>query len=159
MLQEIMWVIIWTLLPITELRASIPLGILIYGLPIWVVVLTAIIANILIAIVVYFVLDWLIKFIQRFPRIHAFYLRTVERVQKKIDKAVDRWGWIALAIFIGIPLPGSGVYTGALAGKIIGVDFKRFMISAIIGVLIAAAVVTALTLTGQGVASIFIKHI
>ena len=51
-----------------------------------------------------------------------------------------------LAIFIGIPLPGSGVWTGALAAYLLGVRFRDFAIACVIGVLIAAAIVTAVTL-------------
>jgi uncharacterized membrane protein len=63
-----------------------------------------------------------------------------------------------VAIFIGIPLPGSGVYTGAVASFLIGLNFKKFIIADIIGVLIAGILVTIICLTGAGLSSIFIKQ-
>jgi uncharacterized membrane protein len=159
MLKEIIWVVVWTILPITELRASIPLGILKYNLSPWVVVATAIIANIIIGIVIYLLLGKIVLLLQRFPKLKRFYDKTVIRIQKKISKPVEKWGWIALAVFIGIPLPGSGVYSGAIAAEVVGIDLKRFVWAAIIGVLIAAAIVTAIVLTGTGLASVFISHI
>jgi len=53
---------------------------------------------------------------------------------------------MGVAIFIGIPLPGSGVYTGALGSYLLGVQKKKFMVANAIGVLIAAVAVTGLSL-------------
>ena len=69
---------------------------------------------------------------------------------------MDKYGEIGLAIFIGIPLPGSGVYSGALAAYLIGMNFKRFIIAATIGVFIAGTIVTLATIGGTS-AFIFIR--
>ena len=79
-------------------------------------------------------------------------------LKAELDK-VEKWGELFLIIFIGIPLPGSGVYSGALAGYIMGISFKKFMIANIFGVLIAAILVTIVTLTGSEAFQFFIKEI
>ena len=65
---------------------------------------------------------------------------------------------MALALFIGVPLPATGVYSGMLAAYVMGLDFKRSMIAAALGVLIAAVIVTVVTLTGAEAWSFLIKY-
>jgi uncharacterized membrane protein len=57
---------------------------------------------------------------------------------------------LGVAIFIGIPLPGTGVYAAALGSNLIGLSYKKFIIADIIGVLIAGIIVTIITLSGRG---------
>ena len=71
---------------------------------------------------------------------------------------MDRWGEIGVAIFIGIPLPGSGVITGALGSYAIGLKKRKFFVANVIGVLIAATIVTAVTLTGSELFRFMIKY-
>jgi len=60
-------------------------------------------------------------------------------------------------LFIGIPLPGSGVYTGALGAYVLGFGYKRFIIASTIGVLIAGIIVTAIMLTGSELFHFLVK--
>jgi len=61
-------------------------------------------------------------------------------------------------LFIGVPpTPGSGVYTGALAAFILGLNFKKFLIATVIGVFIAGILVTIATLTGVGIFEFMLK--
>lgn len=147
--NEILVLIGLTLLPFLELRASIPYGILNTNLN-WVTVfLICVIANIILAPIAYFFLDKIVHwffFIKPFER---FYKHKVEKTQKKIHKYVEKYGEIGLALFIAIPLPGSGVYTGAIAAYVLGMSYKDFIKAATIGVFIAGVIVTAITLTGN----------
>jgi len=93
----------------------------------------------------------------RIKFIDKIYQKYVERTQKKIHKYVKKYGEAAVAIFIGIPLPGSGSYSGALAAYLIGLGYKKFIIANIIGVLIAGVIVTLITLTGATAFNLFIK--
>ena len=90
---------------------------------------------------------------------NKLYELKVKSLQNKIHAGVEKWGELFLIIFIGIPLPGSGVYSGALAGYIMGISFKKFMIANILGVLIAAILVTIATMTGSEAFHFFIKEI
>ena len=72
---------------------------------------------------------------------------------------MDKYGEWALAIFIGIPLPGSGVYSGALAADLLGLSFRKFVVANIVGVLIAGVIVTAVSLWAPETFSFFIKKI
>jgi len=164
MLREIIIIILLTFLPFLELRYSIPAGILsgeimlpfgivLKGLNMhWLIVfIVAVIANIALGIIIYFLLDKVVRYFLRFRFFSKLYNKIIAHPQKKIKRYVDKYGEIGVAIFIGIPLPGSGVYTGALGAYAIGLKFKKFIIASIIGVLIAGVAVTLITLLGQGI--------
>ena len=151
MQTEILILIGLTLLPFLELRASIPYGILNTDLSWMTVFIVCVLANIILAPIVYFFLYKIVHlffFIKPFER---FYTRKVEKTQKKIHKYVEKYGEIGLAIFIAVPLPGSGVYTGAIAAYVLGMSYKDFIKAAAIGVLIAGVIVTAISLTGNAI--------
>ena len=149
MLTEIGLLIILTLLPFLELRASIPYGIIILQMNWPLVFLVCIITNIILAPIVFLIVDKFIHLFLKNKLLDKIYQKYVTKTQKKIHKYVNRWGELGVAIFIGIPLPGSGVYSGALGAYIIGMGLKRFFRSAVIGVLIAGVIVTILSVTGN----------
>jgi len=150
-------IFILTFLPFLELRASIPYGILIAKLPVWQVFVIAVISNIILGPILYFFLNKIIHwffFIKPFKR---WYHKRVEKTQKKAKPYVDKYGLLGVSIFIGIPLPGSGVYTGALISYIFNLGYKKFFYATIIGVLIAAIAVTIITITA-GAGNSLITH-
>ena len=142
--------------PISELRGSIPFGIL-KGLPAAAVIAASIIANCVAGIFAYFFLDRIVKLFCGWTFFRRIYSRFVERAQNKIKAEVDKYGWIGVAIFIGIPLPFTGAWTGALGSYLIGLEKKKAVAAIILGVLIAAVIVTAVVYTGVG-ASVLIKR-
>jgi len=159
MIAEILKMSGITFIPTLELRASIPYGIFATDIPWTTVFFICVLANIILGILVYIFMDWIIKILTRINVISRIWNNYVDKTQHKIQKGVDKYGEWAVAIFIGIPLPGSGVYTGALASYLIGLKFKKFMVANIIGVLIAGIIVTIICLTGTGISNIFIKNI
>ena len=160
---EILKLIGWTFVPALELRASIPIGILSpnYHLSVATVVTVCVLANILLGIVFYLLLDTAMKLLRKMAWFERLYQRLLVRAQRKIQRYVDRWGELGVAIFIGIPLPGSGVITGALGSYAIGLKRNKFFIANVIGVLIAAVIVTVAAMivsrTGRNILGIFIK--
>lgn len=158
-MQEIIELIWITFLPFLELRASIPYGIIVKQMNVFFVFIVCVLTNILLAPIVYIFLDKFIHLFFYFKPIERMYNRHVEKTQKKIHKYVEKYGWLGVAIFIGIPLPGSGVYSGALASYALGLSFKKFMISAVLGVLIAGIIVTLVSVLGVGSFSLFVKPI
>jgi len=156
---EILKMIAITFIPTLELRASIPYGIFGTEFHWFQVFLICIIANIIIGILIYVFLEWIIKLMCIFGPIEKLWNGYVQKTQQRISEGVEKYGEWAVAVFIGIPLPGSGVYTGAVAAFLIGLNFKKFMIANIIGVIIAGILVTAICLTGSSLSSIFIKPV
>jgi len=144
-------------MPFLELRASIPYGVLSTDMNWILVFFICVLANIILAPIVYFLLDktvHLFFFIKPFKKVYDYY---IIKTQKKIHKYVEKYGELGVALFIAVPLPGSGVYSGALAAYIIGMSYKDFIKAAVIGVLIAGVIVTAISLTGNQALQFFIK--
>ena len=159
MFREIIELIVITFIPALELRASIPYGILKLGMNWWTVFMICVVINIILGILVYFLLDKVVHLFLRWKWFAKIYKKVVERTQHRIHAAVEKWGELGVAIFIGIPLPGSGVYTGGLGSYLLGLSFKKFIVSCIIGCLIAGVAVTLIVLFGQGAWSLFLKTI
>jgi len=159
MLYSILELIVITFLPFLELRASIPYGILklnMHWLPVFII---CVITNIVLGLIIFFLLDKCVHIVVKIKPLGKIYNKLVERTQKKIKKPVERWGELGVAAFIGVPLPGSGVYSGALAAYLLGMSYKKFIIANIIGVLIAGVAVTIIVLFGAGAWTFFIKAI
>lgn len=159
MIVDILKLIGITFVPIFELRGSIPFGIFALKMNWLEVFIICVVANFIVGILVFLFLDFFLKIATKITFIATFWNGYVEKTRKKIESAVEKYGEWAVAIFIGIPLPGSGVWSGALASFLIGLSFKKFIIADLVGVIIAGIAVTIVCLTGSGLTSIFIKVI
>jgi uncharacterized membrane protein len=73
----------------------------------------------------------------------------VVRTQRNVEPWVNKWGVLGLGLFIGIPLPGSGVYSGALGAYLLGFRFRDFMVASVIGVLMAGGIVSLVMVSGS----------
>ncbi len=168
MINNILLLILLTLLPFLELRYSIPAGILVgtiklpFGLslvgldmPWYVVFPVCVITNIILGIIIFFLLKTIVNYFLKFKWFNNIYMKIVARPQRRIKKYVEKYGELGVALFISVPLPGSGVYTGALGAYALGLDLKKFIIADIIGVTIAGIIVTILSLSSKGLINIF----
>jgi uncharacterized membrane protein len=92
-------------------------------------------------------LEWFLKLISRFRWGKKFTDWLYARTRSK-GKVVERYAELGLIIFVGIPLPGTGGWTGAVAAKIFGLDFWKSFVCVFLGVLLAAIAITLITLLG-----------
>lgn len=161
MLRPIFILAFITLIPALELRASIPVGILGGGwawlsmgeasLPVVVVVTVCVVTNILLGWLVFLLMEPMIRLFERFAWFRRWVDPLLQRAQRKLAPMVEKYGGIGVALFIGVPLPGSGVYTGAVGAYLLGVKKSSFAWANVLGVLIAGAAVTAVTLLASNV--------
>lgn len=157
MVPDLLQLILITLIPGLELRASIPYGLIVLSTPPAIVLLVCVLTNILLGPLIYVLLDLLSDALRKIKFIDKLYHQSVERAQRKVKKHVDKYGIWGISIFVGIPLPGSGSYTGALASYVLGLGLRRFALANLIGVLIAAVLVTLIVLTGASLFDFMIK--
>ena len=158
-METIVVLILITLIPTLELRASIPFGIFKGDMAWWGVVLVCLTTNIILGPLVYLFLDKLMVLFLRFEWVDRVYQRTVARTQRRIQKSVDRYGEMGVALFIGIPLPGTGSYSGALGAYLIGLGYRKFIVANLIGVLMAGTIITTIVLSGVEAFRVLIKVI
>lgn len=141
-----------SMVPLIELRGAIPIAVgLDLGLPEWLVLIIAIIGNIIPVPVIYFfarkVLDWGSKRKWKpFKQFCIFCLKKGEKAGEKLLKNAKNGAYFALFLFVAIPIPGTGAWTGTLAASILNLDFKKTMIAVISGVLVAGGIMLAVSL-------------
>ncbi len=138
-MYEIAWVIATTLIPVSELRGGIPLGVLVFELDPLLVFFVAIIANAALFFPIFFGLRLFYdKFLSRFQ----LFNRYLENVKKRGKPKVDKYGFLGLTLLVAIPLPVTGVYTATFAGWLLGMDWKKAFPAIGLGVIIAGTIVT-----------------
>ena len=146
-------IFILSIAPITELRLSIPYGILFTDLNWKTVYIISVIGNIMIGIFVLFILPYMITFISRFYVLKKIYTYCIKRTSSK-SQIINNLKYVGLIIFVAVPLPFSGVWSGALASNILSLSKYRSIMAIIYGVLISSTIVTYLTFLGK---NIFLK--
>ena len=144
-MDPLIYVALMTLLPLFELRWSIPFGIYMGATWFW-VAFVAIGANILLGPAIFFALHKFLDVALKVDFLRGFYERVVLKTQDRAKHYVDKYGVLGMALFVGLPLPGSGSYTGALGAFLLGFRFRHFLLANTIGVLFAGVLVTAISL-------------
>ncbi len=134
-----------SMLPITELRGAIPLGVL-WGLEPTVAYLWAVTGNFLPLIPLLLGLKALFRQIARHPRWQAR-LAWLEKRGLAREREVHRYGILGLMLLVAVPLPGTGVWTGALVAALLNLGFVPALLAITLGELIAGVLV-CLIVTG-----------
>lgn len=144
-----------SMVPIIELRGAIPIA-AVWGLEYWSSLAVCVVANMLPVPIIYFfarkVLLWGAdkKYIGKFFR---FCLEKGERGGRKLVATAGRGGlFVALLLFVGIPLPGTGAWTGTLAASFLNMGIKSTTASVSLGVVLAGIIMGLLS---TGVLSVF----
>lgn len=141
------------MLPVAELRGSIPIALAVYNLPVWSAYLFSVIGNVIPAIFILWLLGPISGYlVKKFVWAQKFFDWLFERTRHKFIGKYERWGYLALTVFVAIPLPVTGVWTGCVAAFLFGIPKKTSLALVTLGALIAGVVVSLATL---GVISIF----
>lgn len=135
-----------SMVPLIELRGAVPIGfspLLGEALPILPLYITCIIGNMLPVPIIFFfarkVLVWGSdkKYIGKFFK---FCLEKGEKGGRKLEEKAGQGLYVALFLFVGIPLPGTGAWTGTLAASLLDMDFKKSVIAIMAGVILAGII-------------------
>ena len=135
------------MLPITELRAAIPWAILIQKIPWHEAAFYSILGNFLITIPILYFLEPISNKLRHFYFMDKFLNWLFIRTRKK-GKLIEKLEFYGLIIFVGIPLPVTGAWTGCLAAHIFGIQTKKAFLAIFTGLCLSASIVTTLTLLG-----------
>ncbi len=139
-----------SMLPIIECRGAVPLGWGL-GMPWWQTALLSMAGNLLpvpfILLFIRAILRWMAESrIKFFAKIAAWLNRKVEKHKGSIEK-YSYWG---VVLFVAVPLPGTGAWTGTLIASVLKLDPKKSFVAALLGVIIATAVMTVFSYCGLG---------
>lgn len=158
MFWKILIVLMISMIPLVELRGAIPVAVgMDLGLPEWLILIIAIIGNILPVPIIYLfarkVLEWGSKRKWKpFKNFCDFCLKKGEKAGAKLLKKAKSGVYFALFLFVAVPIPGTGAWTGTLAASILNLNFKKTIISITAGILVAGLIMLAVSL---GLSKIF----
>lgn len=150
MLKKFFIIFFISMVPLLELRGAIPFsqG---FGLPIIPSFIVCIIGNMLPVPFIYLFARKVLEWGADKPLIGKFFSFCLEKGEKggeKLQAKAGRGLFLALLLFVGIPLPGTGAWTGTLAASILDMDFKSSILAVMLGVLLAGMIMMAVSLLG-----------
>ena len=150
MLKDYLLIFLVSMVPIIELRGAIPIS---QGLqlPMLQSYIVCIIGNMLPVPIIYLFARRVLEWGADKPVIGGFFswcLRKGESGGRKLQAKAGRGLFLALLLFVGIPLPGTGAWTGTLAASILDMDFKSTTIAVMLGVLLAGIIMMVLSFAG-----------
>ena len=131
-----------SMFPLIELRGAIPYAVA-QGLPLVPSYIIAIIGNMLPVPVIFLFARKVLEWGADKPVIGGFFTFCIEKGDKggkKLQKTAGKGLFIALLLFVGIPLPGTGAWTGTLAASFLDMDFKSSVIAVMLGVMLAGVI-------------------
>lgn len=148
-LKKELLVLIMSMLPVWELRGTIPFAVEVLHLSLPTAIVLSVIGNSIPVVLILLYLEKFIKFFTKyFPGTEKFFSKLFERTRKKHSKRVELLAELALFAFVAIPLPGTGGWTGALIAVVFNLNRRRSFWSIFLG-LIGASVIVSLTYTGS----------
>ena len=140
-------VFITSMLPVFELRGSIPLGFYL-DLPIVENYLLSVIGNLIPVIPIYLLLQPVSSMLSRIKIFEKFFKWLFNRTKQK-GQIIERYEAIGLMIFVAVPLPITGAWTGTIAAVLFKIRLKYTMFAVSLGVCIAGIIVSLLCLLGK----------
>jgi len=144
-------------LPISELRGGIPYA-LYSGMPWWLALLFCVLCNVCVAPFVWIFLATFHKLFSHWKWYAKLFDSIVERTRRKIGPGVEKWGWIGIGIFVAIPFPLTGAWTGTLGAWLLGLSKRKTLAAVIAGVCVAGIIVTAVLVLGVSALDFFVKR-
>jgi uncharacterized membrane protein len=136
--------VILSFLPISELRGGIPVAVA-SGVGLLPAFLSCVMANIIVIIPIFFFLDYIHTYLMKIKLYNKLFTLYLERVRKRVEVklAQQTWEYFVLFLFVAIPFPSTGAYTGCLIAWFFEMDRKRSFVTIASGVVVAGIVVTA----------------
>jgi uncharacterized membrane protein len=141
--------IILSMVPFTELRATIPLGILEYHIDPVTTFVLCVAGNMVPVPFILLLFHKVEEFLRRFGFFNRLFDRLFDRTIRRADRSIRRYEELGLFAFVAIPLPFTGAWTGSLIAYLFDLDFRMSLIVIFAGVLAAGVAVTTITLTAS----------
>ncbi|MBC8510096.1 MAG: small multi-drug export protein [Cryomorphaceae bacterium] len=140
MFYDILWTFLISLSPFGEARAGIPYGEL-NGLPIMLVFLVGLVANLLVFPIFYKAIELANKHLWKNPLYKRTSLYLALRARSKTQSVIKKYGAWGLMVFVMIPLPVTGAYIGTIAAFIFGISYQKSLLAISIGITLSSIMV------------------
>jgi uncharacterized membrane protein len=147
-MKKYLWIFLISMVPLIELRGAIPVAVGL-GLPIVPSIIISVVGNMLPVPFIFLFARRVLEWGKDKKVIGGFFTWCLEKGEKggrKLEAKAGRGLYWALLLFVGIPIPGTGAWTGTLAASILNMDFKKSVLFVLLGVLLAGAIMLAASL-------------
>lgn len=156
MMYDVLVTIILSFIPVSELRGGMTYGLL-RGIDPLLCFFIAVITNIIAVFFVFFFLDFLHKYFMKinfYRKVFGYFHEKAKKKAEGVKSSMMVYGYLALAIFVAIPLPATGAWTGILIAWVLGLERKKSILAVSAGVLVAGVIVFILVTSGTKIAGI-----
>jgi len=148
--MKLLYIFLISMVPLIEQRGAIPVGIIGYHINPLTVFLVSLLGSFVPAPFIFFffnkILTWMKK-VKLLPKFTDFIEKKVQKGAKQVEKYME----IGLTLFVGIPLPTTGLWTGTAIAAFLGLDFKKSMACVFLGGIISAAIITVLSVVAPAI--------
>ena len=141
-------------IPISELRGAIPVAMGIYGMGPVEAYFLSVIGNLIPVVPLLLFLEPVSGYLRRYRIFDIIFTWLFSRTRMNHTESFEKYGLLALTIFVAVPLPVTGAWTGCAAAFVFGIRFKHSFPAIAAGVMIAGIIVTVVTMTGMGLAEL-----
>lgn len=147
-MNEQVVILFMSMLPITELRLTIPYAILEYNLHPIAALSISLFGNFLICIPIVFLFKYAEIILKKYSFTNYFLMKIYSRTRSK-SRLINKYQYLGLIIFVGIPAPVTGAWTGCLASHLLGFSRKKSLIAILFGLIISGSIVLLITISFQ----------
>ena len=148
--MNLLYILLISMVPLIEQRGAIPVGILAYHINPLLVFTVSLLGSFVPAPFVYLffnkILAWM-KTVKKLDKFTSFIDRKIQKGAKQVEKYME----IGLTIFVGIPLPTTGLWTGSAIAAFLGLDFKKSMLCVFLGGIISAVIITIVSVLAPAI--------
>lgn len=156
-MEGYLYTFLWAMSPVLELRAALPLGYLHFGLSLPETIFISVLGNFIAGAIVLAVLPKIVHLIEKFiPVFHKIIQKIFAYTRHKHSHRMSLMGEIMLILFVAVPLPGSGAWTGALVSYLFGMKYWKSIALILAGLVISATIVAILTVSGNELWKLFL---
>lgn len=156
--ETLSWTALLSVAPISELRGAIPFAVA-KGINPVTAYFFAVFFNALVGPIVFLFLNSFHKIFSRMNWYNRIFDSFVERTRHKVEDKINRFGYLGVALFVAIPLPITGAWTGTLGAWIFGLKKRKTILAVILGVSISGLIVSLITFFGVEALSFLVKKV
>jgi uncharacterized membrane protein len=146
-MNSLIWAALMSMTPFGELRLGIPVALASHINP-WVAYFVCVGANIIIVPITYFFLEVIHHRLLHVKTYQSLFDKSMEKTRVKVKPLIDKYGMFGLAVFVAVPIPGTGAYAGTLGAWFFGMNKWKAFLSIAIGVVVAGAIMMGGVLGG-----------
>lgn len=156
--KVIIKMILFAMMPISELRGAIPFGYF-NNINIFLAYFISVFFNFLASLLLFIFLDTINNVLLKIKIYKKFFDKVVNRAKIKVGNKFEKYEYWGLMLFVAIPLPVTGAWTGTIGAWVLGLNRKKSLIFILLGVIIAGLIVSIITYTGAETFKLFIKQV